>query len=331
MRALLALSVIFWSGVAKPAAQPLNRAFCGDTLFITTFSSLNSKSAFLFDTIPAGAPGKYILTPKVTKLYDVIFFAIPATEVPVETDPVPSIEANATAKGKPLLKVSGNVLYDAYYRSRIDTPYAVNDVYQHTIQTRLDLLYKDRYPLKIYFTSRFNNAPLFRNYTDFNMKFNPADFKRIAKRRLMESAERWLAEKAGNPDSLYQLMEAKKRAIFSLRQSIKNPGINQKLVEDREKEFYSKRPLNTFLNTNDLEKTTIDSPRSAWNDKDPDTTNNRGDGIRNKADTLIAKFNDYRNGIETNKKMIDSLENDLRKLEDQYRKIKRMVNEILLT
>src|SRR4051812_12481327 len=30
----------------------------------------------------------------------------------------------------PLLKISGNILYDLNYRSRLDTPYAANELYQ---------------------------------------------------------------------------------------------------------------------------------------------------------------------------------------------------------
>jgi hypothetical protein len=67
-----------------------------------------------------------------------------------------------------LLKVSGNIFYDVYYRSRIDTPYAERDIYQHTVQTRLDILYKDQYPMRVYLTTRFSNSSLFSRFQKNN-------------------------------------------------------------------------------------------------------------------------------------------------------------------
>lgn len=321
MRKLLSLLIIVSTGVASFAIPRLGGLHFTSSSTPPQDSLINPKH-FQVDSIPRIKRNGFTFIQRSSKLLDVIFLAVPEDELPIETVAVLPVATPLYNNKKTLLKISGNVLYDVNYRSRIDTPYAANDVYQHTIQTRLDLLYKDQYPLKIYLTSRFSNSPLFRNYTDFNMKFNPSDFKRIVKQKLMESAKRWLADKAGNLDSVYRLIEAKKMAISVLRQSIKKPDINQKIVEDREKEFYSKRPLNTSLHTNDLKKTAIDSLRSALNDRSPDTAVTWGDNIKNKADTLTAIYNDYKDSIETKKKIIDSLEKDLQKLEDQYRKIK---------
>ncbi|RFM26955.1 hypothetical protein DXN05_18395 [Deminuibacter soli] len=75
-----------------------------------------------------------------------------------------------------LLRVHGNIEYDLDYRSNIDTPYAEKDIYQHTIQTYLDITVKDQYPVRLYFTNRFSNSSLFKNFTNLNLQYNPHAF-----------------------------------------------------------------------------------------------------------------------------------------------------------
>ena len=53
---------------------------------------------------------------------------------------IKQLSAASEKKRASLLQVTGNILYDVNYRSRIDTPYKENNIYQHTIQTRLDFL-----------------------------------------------------------------------------------------------------------------------------------------------------------------------------------------------
>lgn|GEM_PF-6412048 len=71
-------------------------------------------------------------------------------------------EARASAiheggKGKPekrpLVTLHGNILYDFDYWSNIDTPYAERNINQQTLQTYIDLSYKNEYPFRVYFTT----------------------------------------------------------------------------------------------------------------------------------------------------------------------------------
>src|SRR3954465_11893136 len=58
--------------------------------------------------------------------------------VPVEREPVKKTEPAKPAR-VPFLQVHGNVMYNVNYYSNIDTPYNEKDVYQHTVQTYLDV------------------------------------------------------------------------------------------------------------------------------------------------------------------------------------------------
>lgn len=137
-------------------------------------------------------------------------------------------------KKSPLLKVKGNVMYDMVYRSNIDTPYAEKDVYQHTIQTYLDITWKDHYPFRVYITRRFGNSPLFRNYTDLNAQFNQADFIRQTKQQVLNAALKSIPY-----DTLLILrnrLENYQREYNYLRNWVNNPGILQRIVEERERQ-----------------------------------------------------------------------------------------------
>lgn len=220
MRKLLALMIILCAIVVKAGTPSVKQGY------LFTSSSL-SKNRFLNhlyywnDTIPTINKGGLRLIQRSTKLMGVVSVIMPEDEAPVETNRKPGIVASVTENRKALLKISGNILYDVNYRSRIDTPYVENNVFQHTLQTRIDILYKDQYPLKVYLTSRFSNSPLFRNYTDFNLKFNPSDFQRIAKQQLLESAKRWIANKTNSKlDSLYRLIGKKKQKLDTLQKEL---------------------------------------------------------------------------------------------------------------
>lgn len=322
MRKLLTLSLIVLAGVAHSAIPPAGGFDAPTALQLSIGRHVST------DTIPSINLKGYRLIPKDTKLHGVIYVVLPEDDALGYLENLSTV-VNPVSERKPLLKISGNILYDVNYRSRIDTPYAEKDVYQHTIQTRIDLLYKDQYPLKLFLTSRFSNSALFRNYTDFNIRFNPSDFKRIAKQQLMNAAKQWIARKSGNLDSLYQLIESKKAAIASLRQSLQKPDLKQKIIEDREKEFYSKKNQANAANTNNLEGIITDSATAFLVDKFKSRFSKSGDSLKSKLDTLTDKYDDYKDSLDRKKEKLDSLERELNKLESQYRKIKSYTEQDL--
>ena len=57
------------------------------------------------------------------------------------------------------IKVHGNVTYNFSYRSRIDTPFAQNDLAQHLVQSNFNFVIKDKYPVMMTITNRNSNSP----------------------------------------------------------------------------------------------------------------------------------------------------------------------------
>jgi hypothetical protein len=148
-------------------------------------------------------------------------------ERPVATS-VPAAEPHA-----PFLQVHGDVLYNLNYYSRIDTPYNERDIYQHTIQTWLDILVKGQYPFRIYLTNHFSNSALFRNYSDFNFSYNNSGFSQ----QLKEQVRRTFLRSLPSPkalDSLEGLLKNDWQKLQGLEGWMKNPALIQKMIEARE-------------------------------------------------------------------------------------------------
>lgn len=157
--------------------------------------------------------------------------------------PVPVVRKRMPVKvipdrpGAPWITIHGNVSYDLFYQSNVDTPYVEHDIYQHTVQTVLDLTVKNRYPLHLAFSTQMGNSNLFRNITGINLQYTNRDLKQM----LLSRAREWDSRK------LKQLQELDK-----LRSDIANAGANlaslrawlssqvqlQRLIEERERNFY---------------------------------------------------------------------------------------------
>ncbi len=52
------------------------------------------------------------------------------------------------------LTIHGDIFYDFFYRSNIDTPIAQQNFQQHTERINLNILIKEEYPLKVSFVLR---------------------------------------------------------------------------------------------------------------------------------------------------------------------------------
>ena len=155
--------------------------------------------------------------------------------VPVIMEPVKQVVPPPVAVKKvPFLQVHGNVMYNVNYYSNIDTPFNEQNVYQHTVQTYLDVTVKGQYPMRVYLTNRFSNSSLFRNFSDLNLNYNNTQFTQKIKTKVRE---RFLASLPSPraPDSLQHELDAVIKKLRSLDAWIKNPGLLQKMVEAREK------------------------------------------------------------------------------------------------
>lgn len=134
----------------------------------------------------------------------------------------------------PFLSVHGNVLYDFYYQSHVDTPYLERDIYQHTIQTNLTVTVKNQYPLRIAFNTQLGNSSLFRNLTGARMSYSNRDFKSL----LLSKARSWTAVKMKQEQQLDSLKAYATRLsgrISGLNSRINAPALLQRLIESRER------------------------------------------------------------------------------------------------
>ncbi len=243
------------------------------------------------------------------------------TEPSVPTLPIVQKEMQKT----PLLKIKGNILYDVYYRSKIDTPFAEKDIYQHTIQSRLDVVYKDQYPVKIYFTSRFSNSSFYRKYTDMNFQFNQADFSRMMKNRLINAVEQALKSRLGEVDSLKRLIEQTKSEINGYRRNENMKDMNQYLVEQEERKFIEERKRAYWAKREDFVGNVKDEIKAP-------TTNEIINRIKNdksyqqfdhKDDSIKQKYQLLKDSVDRQKRKVDSLLVRLERLEQLYNKAKQ--------
>jgi len=151
---------------------------------------------------------------------------LPAAQVPV-----------MAKQRKPFLVVHGNVMYDLYYQSNADTPYLEKELYQHTLQTYLDITVKDQYPFRVAFSTRQGNSSLFRDITGLNMQYTNRDFKNV----LMQKAQQWDVGKLPEWGELQQIksrITGKLNEINRLKQWESAPSLTQRLIEARERVLY---------------------------------------------------------------------------------------------
>jgi hypothetical protein len=136
----------------------------------------------------------------------------------------------------PFLVIHGNVMYDYFYQSNIDTPFVERDIQQHTVQTNLSITIKNRYPLRVAFSTQQGNSALFRNLTGARLSYNNMDFKN----QLLLNARNWAIGNFKQQrliDSLKNLADSLQGEISSLKYSYSNTPYLQRLVEARELAF----------------------------------------------------------------------------------------------
>jgi hypothetical protein len=157
---------------------------------------------------------------------------------------LPPAHPAPAAPHTPFLQVHGNVLYNLNYYSLIDTPYDEHNIYQHTIQTWLDILVKGEYPFRIFLTNHFSNSSLFRNYSDFNFSYNNSGFNQQVREQLRrEYLQSLPSEKI--IDSLQRVLNNDLAKLRGLSQFGKNPALIQRMVEARELSMPRKHPDST--------------------------------------------------------------------------------------
>jgi hypothetical protein len=133
------------------------------------------------------------------------------------------------------ITVHGNVLYNFYYRSQIDTPFAENNVMQHLVQTNLNVLIKEKYPLRVIISNRNSNSAYFKNATDVNVQFNRSYLLENIKTSLKEKAIGMVkTEVLGITEQQYNTKLAE---AAQLKAWLSSPARAQELVEEKERQL----------------------------------------------------------------------------------------------
>lgn len=204
---------------------------------------------------------------------------------------------------KPFLVVHGNVMYDFYYQSNADTPYLEKEIYQHTVQTSLEVTVRDRYPVRVAFTTMRGNSYLFRDLTGANMQYTNRDFKNI----LLQNAQQWDAGQLKQWKELEELklrIAARLKDINRLKSWKSGPSALQQLIEERERKLYGKAKDSLSLNTGV-----------------PDSLG-KFTALKDKADSLSRKVKDT---YDANAAKLDSLQKELAQWEALYNQKRQLL------
>jgi hypothetical protein len=242
------------------------------------------------------------------------------------------IKRTEPAKPKFLI-VHGNVSYDYYYRSKIDTPFSQENLQQHTERVWLDVLVKEKYPFKVGFTARQSNSPFFRDLYNTNINFDKNAYTKRLKQELLDRLTKYQWEnphlKLIDTALKYQLEKYK-----LLNASYNAPAALQRRIEEKEKVYFRKLREQKFPNSID----SISIPAM------PDFEKKRigkFDALLNKKDSLL-KLNLTKENIalpDTDslleikhnkiKKQLDSLQSSITKLSKQADSIKNSISQKL--
>jgi hypothetical protein len=162
--------------------------------------------------------------------------SFPETEV--QSVLIPVSVAALPAKPKFLI-IHGNISYDYFYRSKIDTPFNQQDLQQHTERVNLNMLVKEKYPLNVSFSSRQSNSPFFRNFLDANFQFDKYGYLKNIKKILLDKVNTQIPQPPDLKNAEAQLKEEIQK-LEKLKAQLEDPWTLQKIIEERERIYYEK-------------------------------------------------------------------------------------------
>lgn len=145
--------------------------------------------------------------------------------------------------------IHGNIQYDFLHRSYIDTPFAQNNMNQHTIRTSVDVLVKGQYPVKIIASTRQSNSPYFRDVTDVSIQFNQRAYFEKMKNKALQELETRKRQLMLAPMNFMQIQINDR--INELQNWLKSPARTEELIRERER-IYSQRIGNEVDSNNQV-------------------------------------------------------------------------------
>jgi hypothetical protein len=211
------------------------------------------------------------------------------------------------------LVIHGNVQYDFTFRSLVDTPFAQKDFAQHSIQTSMDILIRDQYPVRVTLSTRRSNSSYFENITDVNFQFNRSDLLNTVKNRLRERVNDIVT--LDGLSALEKKYMQKMSELGQIRNWLNNPARMQEIIESKEaaaSRAFSER-LSTVTNRVDIRSIAgaqLDSLRRA-NDQE----------LEPGQDVEAMSLYDRK------KEELDSVKGEIRKLQQQISSVKKAVQD----
>ena len=210
------------------------------------------------------------------------------------------------------LNIHGNISYDLFYRSRIDTPINQQNFQQHTERLYLDIILKEKYPLKVNFTARQSNSPYFRDFVDVNLNFDRYAFNKNLKQELLDKLKAQSSQyKFPDLASAEAALKKKQEELENIKNWVENPATLQKLVEEKEKIFYETMNDVKDTSNNSIEKISysvkMDASISTGLIKSDSVTlskENEINKVQLKSDSVLNSFAQY---YEKQKLKMDSL------------------------
>lgn len=143
----------------------------------------------------------------------------------------------AASHRSPFMTIHGNVQYDFLHRSFADTPYYQQDFHQHTLRSSLDIVVKEKYPLRINLLIRQSNSPYFRDFFDGGLQFDKHRYTRNIRQQLTERIRRQLMQRPDLEAAEILLKEQVSRYDL-LKRQFESPDLSQYIIEEREKAWH---------------------------------------------------------------------------------------------
>jgi predicted heme/steroid binding protein len=234
---------------------------------------------------------------------------------------VTNIDHPASLPKTPLLAIHGNIRYDFLYRSYIDTPYAQRDFRQHTIQTNLQVTVRDKYPMRVNLVARTSNSPFFRNFLDANLQFDRYAYQQKYRERLLNRIRDFELNK---PDlkMLEGELDKQRQRVDSLRKLLADPGLQQRLVREREQQYNKNLRLQQQKATLPFLKDSLSLTNS------PDMAASR-DSMKGGVAAAKDSLGQYADWIDSKRQELDSLQQKLGRLQVKYDSTRLAINNKL--
>ena len=210
-----------------------------------------------------------------------------------------------------LFSIKGNITYDFLYRSFADTPFYQKDFRQHTLQTSLTVVVKDKYPLRINMIVRKSNSPFFKDFFDGGISFDRTAYYNNQRQKLLAKIEDKISTRSFL-NAAKKLMEEELGKYNDLKRRMSSFSLTQRLIEERERIYFQSIQQ---VSPSSLGKTPgIDSLT--------ESITNKINEKKSEADSLI---NNLAERVDQKRKELDSLKSNVDRLQHMIDSIKNKI------